>query len=49
MTRYEAEMLSYMRSEHADVLALIRDSKAFEDEAKSKTVAALDAFAKQFA
>ena len=29
--------------------ALIRDSKAFEDEAKSKTVAALDAFAKQFA
>ncbi|MGD9664667.1 MAG: F0F1 ATP synthase subunit alpha, partial [Novosphingobium sp.] len=49
VTRYEAEMLSYMRSEHADVLKLIRESKAFEDEAKTKTVAALDAFAKQFA
>ncbi|MEZ5687861.1 MAG: F0F1 ATP synthase subunit alpha [Caenibius sp.] len=49
VTRYEAEMLSYMRSEHADVLTLIRESKAFEDEAKNKTVAALDAFAKQFA
>jgi len=31
------------------VLATIRDTKDFGDEAKSKTVAALDAFAKQFA
>jgi len=38
-----------MRSEHADVLALIRDSKDFGDDAKAKTVAALDTFAKQFA
>jgi F-type H+-transporting ATPase subunit alpha len=49
VTEYEAEMLSFMRSEHADVLALIRDTKDFGDEAKAKTVAALDAFAKQFA
>jgi F-type H+-transporting ATPase subunit alpha len=49
VTDYEAGMLSYMRSEHADVLTLIRDTKEFGDEAKDKTVKALDAFAKQFA
>jgi len=49
VTRYEAEMLSYMRSDHADVLAEIRDTKAFEDGTKAKVVAALDSFAKQFA
>ena len=49
VTEYEAAMLSFMRNEHADVLALIRDTKDFGDEAKAKTVAALDAFAKQFA
>ena len=49
VTAYEEQMLSFMRNEHADVLALIRDSKDFGDEAKQKTVAALDAFAKQFA
>jgi len=31
------------------VLALIRDTKDFGDEAKAKTIAALDAFGKQFA
>ncbi|MFV0643190.1 MAG: F0F1 ATP synthase subunit alpha [Sphingomonadaceae bacterium] len=49
VTRYEAEMLSFMRSDHADVLTAIRDSKAFDDDVKGKTSAALDAFAKQFA
>ncbi|HTN14533.1 MAG TPA: F0F1 ATP synthase subunit alpha, partial [Sphingomonadaceae bacterium] len=49
VTRYESEMLSFMRQSHADVLGLIRDTKEFGDEAKAKTVAALDAFAKQFA
>ncbi|AXB76446.1 MULTISPECIES: F0F1 ATP synthase subunit alpha [unclassified Novosphingobium] len=49
VTTYEAEMLTYMHSEHADVLALIRTTKDFGDEAKSKAKAALDAFAKQFA
>jgi F-type H+-transporting ATPase subunit alpha len=42
-------MLAFMRSEHADVLKLIRESKEFGDEARDKTKAALDAFAKQFA
>ncbi|MEN9719125.1 MAG: hypothetical protein RIQ99_2003, partial [Pseudomonadota bacterium] len=49
VTEYEAEMLSFMREKHADVLKLIRDSRDFGDEAKKKTAAALDAFAKQFA
>jgi len=49
VTRYEAEMLSFMRSSYADALKLIRDTRDFGDEAKAKTVAALDAFAKQFA
>ena len=49
VTRYEAEMLSFMRQNHADVLKLIRDSRDFGDDAKKATVAALDAFAKQFA
>jgi F-type H+/Na+-transporting ATPase subunit alpha len=49
VVRYEAEMLSFMHDKHEDVLALIRDSRDFGDEAKKKTVAALDAFAKQFA
>jgi F-type H+-transporting ATPase subunit alpha len=42
-------MLSFMRAEHADVLAEIRDSKAFEDGTRDKVKAALEAFAKQFA
>ena len=46
---YESQMLGFMRSEHADVLAMIRDSREFTDETRDKTKAALDAFAKQFA
>ena len=49
VTRYEAEMLSFMHDKHADTLTLIRDSRDFGDDAKKQTVAALDAFAKQFA
>jgi F-type H+-transporting ATPase subunit alpha len=49
VVRYEAEMLSFMRDKHADVLKLIRDSRDFGDEAKQQTSAALAAFAKQFA
>ena len=49
VVRYEAEMLSFMRDKHADTLKLIRDSRDFGDDAKKATVAALDAFAKQFA
>jgi len=49
VTEFEAELLSFLHDKHADVLALIRDTKDFGDEAKTKTIAALDAFAKQFA
>ena len=42
-------MLSFMRSSHADVLKLIRDTRDFGDDAKKQTVAALQAFGKQFA
>ena len=49
VTEYEAAMLSYMRSEHADVLETIRTTGKFEDDTKSKVVSALDTFAKQFA
>ncbi|MFZ1742345.1 MAG: F0F1 ATP synthase subunit alpha [Pontixanthobacter sp.] len=49
VNEYEAAMLSFMRSEHADVLAGIRTSTKFEDDTKAATVKALDAFAKQFA
>jgi F-type H+-transporting ATPase subunit alpha len=49
VTEYEAEMLSYLRAEHADVLKAIRESKALGDEPKTKLKAALDAFGKQFA
>jgi len=49
VTEYEAAMLAFMRSDHADVLTLIRDTRDFGDEAREKTVKALSAFAKQFA
>ncbi|NJR79973.1 F0F1 ATP synthase subunit alpha [Sphingomonas corticis] len=49
VVRYEVAMLSYMRSDHADVLASIRDSRDFGDEVKGKVKAALDSFAKTFA
>ncbi len=49
VTEYEAAMLSFMRAEHADVLAEIRDTKAFEDGTRDKVKAALEAFSKQFA
>jgi F-type H+-transporting ATPase subunit alpha len=49
VNEYEAELLSYLRSSHADLLTLIRDTKDLGDEAKGKLVAALDAFGKQFA
>jgi F-type H+-transporting ATPase subunit alpha len=49
VTEYEAALLSHMRSEHKDVLKTIRDTGDFGDEVKQKVIAALDAFAKQFA
>ena len=49
VTRYEAAMLSYLRSEHGDVLKAIRDSKQLDDDTAAKLKDALTAFAKQFA
>ena len=49
VSRYEAAMLAYLRSDHADVLKAIRDTKDLGDDTKKGLVAALDAFAKIFA
>jgi F-type H+-transporting ATPase subunit alpha len=49
VTRYEAAMLSYLRSEHADVLGKIRDTKALDDDTAKALKDALAAFGKQFA
>jgi F-type H+-transporting ATPase subunit alpha len=49
VVRYEAAMLSFLRSDHADILATIRDSKDFSDDTKAKLKSALDSFAKTFA
>jgi F-type H+-transporting ATPase subunit alpha len=49
VTEYEAELLSWLRAEHAGLLADIRNSRDLGNDAKDKLVAALDAFAKQFA
>ena len=49
VVRYEAEMLSFMRDKHAQVLKTIRETRDFGDDARKGTVAALEAFAKQFA
>ena len=49
LIEYEEQMLAYMRADHADILKDIRESTKFEDDVKDRTVAALDAFAKQFA
>ncbi len=49
VTRYEAAMLSYLRSDHADVLGKIRDTKALDDDTAKALKDALAAFGKQFA
>ena len=49
VVRYEAAMLSHMRSEGAEVLKTIRDSKDLSDDTKAKLKSALDSFAKTFA
>jgi F-type H+/Na+-transporting ATPase subunit alpha len=49
VTRFEEAMLADLRSNHADVLKGIRDSRDFADDSKKALVAALDAFVKTFA
>jgi F-type H+-transporting ATPase subunit alpha len=49
VTAYEAEMLSYIRAEHAGILTTIRETKALGDAPKAELKAALDTFGRQFA
>ena len=49
VTEYEAAMLSFMRSEHNDLLQEIRSTQKFEGDVASNVKAALESFAKQFA
>jgi F-type H+-transporting ATPase subunit alpha len=46
--RYEKEMIAYMESSHADVLATLAEKKAIDDELEGKIKAALDEFKDQF-
>ncbi|MDH4008541.1 MAG: F0F1 ATP synthase subunit alpha, partial [Desulfuromonadales bacterium] len=46
--RYEQEMISFMESNYADVLATLAEKKAIDDELEGKIKAALDEFKGQF-
>ncbi len=49
VTRYEAAMLSFLRSDHPKILKKIRDTKALDDDTAAKLKDALTEFGKQFA
>jgi F-type H+-transporting ATPase subunit alpha len=49
VSRFEAELLRYMRAEHAGILGAIRDQKEISKETGDKLKAAVDKFAKSFA
>jgi F-type H+/Na+-transporting ATPase subunit alpha len=49
VTRFEAQLLSHVRSEHGDVLASIRDTGALSDETTAKLKDVVGVFAKNFA
>jgi len=49
VTRYEAAMLSYLRSEHGDILKTIRETKQLDDDTAAKLKGALTEFGKTFA
>jgi len=46
--RYEQELLSFMRSSHADVLKAIRETGALDEAVEDKLKAALDEFGNMF-
>lgn len=48
MLRYEAEMLAYIKAEHAGIIAGINERQKLDDEIAKPLNAALDAFAKIF-
>ena len=49
VTRYEAAMLSFLRSEHPEILKTIRETKQLDDETAAKLKDALTQFGKTFA
>jgi F-type H+-transporting ATPase subunit alpha len=49
VTRFESALLSHMRSDHGQVLARIRDTKALDDETTGHLKTAVGDFAKTFA
>ncbi len=49
VVRYEAAMLSYLRSDHPKTLKAIRDTKALDDDTSKALKDALTKFGKQFA
>src|SRR5215217_4262482 len=49
VVRYEAALLSYLRSDHADVLKTIRDTKTLDDDTAAALKDALTQFGKTFA
>src|SRR3954452_6722332 len=49
VVRYEAAMLSFLRSEKAEILAKIRDTKALDDDTAAALKEALTGFGKTFA
>jgi F-type H+-transporting ATPase subunit alpha len=49
VVRYEAAMLSYLRSEKPEILSKIRDTKQLDDDTAAALKDALTEFGKQFA
>jgi F-type H+-transporting ATPase subunit alpha len=49
VVRYEAGMLSFLRSEKPEILAKIRDTKQLDDDTAAALKDALGEFGKQFA
>ena len=48
VSRYEKELLDFMRSRHSEILEEIRSGGKFEDETEQKLIAALDEFGEVF-
>jgi F-type H+-transporting ATPase subunit alpha len=46
--RYERELLTYVRGQHAGILKKVRETGVLDDETEKQLAAALDAFAKVF-
>jgi F-type H+-transporting ATPase subunit alpha len=49
VTRFESALLSHFRSDHADVLGKIRDTKTLDDDTAGQLKTIIGDFAKSFA